>query len=826
MPRKIALLIGVSEYGNGIPPLSAPPNDVEAIRRVLEDPNLGGFDAVKPLINPDLEKMQIEIEWLFANRRRDDLLLLFFSGHGITDDDNHLYLTTRTTAINNFRATAVRASFVQGQFRESLARRQVIILDCCYSGAFANGWQAKSVSVDIVKKELGATGKAVLTSSTAIQTSFQQEESTISLYTQYLVEGIETGASDTDTNGEIYVRELHKYAKRKVQDVRPNQQPDIIILDGEGFDILLANAPKNPEVQYRQSVERYASDGQISTAGRLILQIKQQFFGIANDKAAEIENQVLEPFRQRLKNLEHYREAFKEAVKEGYPLSKTARNEFIDLQQAYGLRDENVAPIEEEIVRIYVPVPSEMPEEIPPKPVEPKRPKTPPPNIFKTSIAVVPLAILALVGYHVIPSRLPSEDIFQSQLFSQGEETFFPSKSDAKRKQGIDAFKKKDYINATKFWGDTIKENPNDPESKIYLNNARALSKGNPVTLAVVVPLNQPNIAEEILRGVAQAQDSFNDSRKEKDRLLQIAIANDNNDPNQAKQVAQKLSQYSSIIGVIGHYTSAASEAALHEYETGNLATISPSSTKTKLKSKVFFRTLPNDEKNGETLANHAITIKKYKRVVIFNNPQDPYSRSLTEGFQRVFTPPLGEVVKTVTINLTDPSLKITQGENQQVNAVVLFPNTQNIDIASALNIDKIGIKNLPLLGADALYDKRIFDAGNAVEGLVLAVPWFRDEPNSKKFADKAKDIWRGEVSWRTATSYDATQAFIKALSWPNNPSRQTVLENLKSPEFSQDENSGNPLKFMDGERQEQKPALVKVVRDSSGNLKFELVTK
>jgi len=153
-----------------------------------------------------------------------------------------------------------------------------------------------------------------------------------------------------------------------------------------------------------------------------------------------------------------------------------------------------------------------------------------------------------------------------------------------------------------------------------------------------------------------------------------------------------------------------------------------------------------------------------------------------------------------------------------------LFPDAHNIEIASALNIQRIGIKNLPLLGADALYDKNILNAGNAVEGLVLAVPWFRGEKYSKEFADKAKGIWRGEVSWRTATSYDATQAFIKALSSSDNPSRQTVLDNLKSPDFLQKETSGNPLKFIDGERQGQEPVLVKVVRDSSG-LKFVLVT-
>lgn len=810
MSKKIALLIGVSQYGEGIPPLSASPNDVEAMRRVLADPNLGGFDEVKPLINPDLTEMQMQIEWLFDNREKQDVLLLFFSGHGIINDHNRLYLTTRITTKNNFRATAVQASFVQEQSRDSRAKRQVMILDCCYSGAFADGWQTKSVGVDI-RQELGAEGRAVLTSSTATQTSFGGEE--LSLYTQHLVDGIRTGAADTDNNGEIQVWELHDYAKRKVQDVKPNQKPGIIS-DQEGFKILLARFPISPEAQYRQIVERYARNGKISTRGLLILPMKRQELGIADDKAAEIEKQVVEPFHQRLNNLGNYQEAFKEAVKESYPLTQIARDDLRYLQEKYGLRDENVAPIEQKIIATYLHLPKLR------YVLAWLRG-----NIFRTPIAVSLLAVSGFGGYywyHYVKPPHSSKDIFQSQLFSQGEETFFPSKSTPKRNEGIEAFKKKDYINATKFFEATIEDHPNDPESKIYLNNARALSKGNPVTLAVVVPLVRPNIAEEILRGVAQAQDSFNDSRKEKDRLLQIVIANDNNDPNQAKQVAQKLSQYSSIIGVIGHYTSAASEAALHEYETGNLATISPSSTKTDLKNKVFFRTLPNDKKNGETLANHAI--KKYKRVVIFNNPQDPYSSSLTQGFQRVFTSNSGEVVKTLTISLTVPLMKITQEEIQQLNAVVLFPNSQNIEIASALNIDKIGIKNLPLLGADALYDQNILKAGNAVEGLVLAVPWFRDEPNSKKFADKAKNIWRGEISWRTATSYDATQAFIKALSLSsNNPSRQTVLDNLKNRNFSQDETSGNPLTFMDGERQGQKPVLVQVVRDSSG-FKFELV--
>ena len=345
MSTKVALLIGVSKYGDGISPLSAAPNDVEAMQRVLADPKLGGFDEVKPLLDPDLIEMQLEIKWLFANREKEDLLLLFFSGHGITDDNNHLYLTTCITSKDNFDATAVPASFVQKQSLYSRAKRQVMILDCCYSGAFADGWQAKSAGVNI-KRELGAEGRVVLTSSTATQISFQQEGAALSLYTQYLVEGIETGGADIDGNGKIYVRELHDYAKKKVQNVKPNLKP-AIILDREGFNILLAKAQKNPELEYRQIVERYASNGKISKAGRLILQKSQQDLGITGEIAARIENEVLEPFhRQRLINLEAYREAFTEALEYQYPVVQISRDELKDLQKAYALKDEDVASIE------------------------------------------------------------------------------------------------------------------------------------------------------------------------------------------------------------------------------------------------------------------------------------------------------------------------------------------------------------------------------------------------------------------------------------------------------------------------------------------------
>lgn len=353
--KKIALLIGVSKYGEGIPSLSAPPNDVASLQKVLQNSKLGAFDEVTPLINPDLVLMKKSIQKLFKQAEKEDLIFLFFSGHGITDDDNHLYLTTCLTARDDFEATSVEASFIQKLSKKCYAKRQVIILDCCYSGAFANGWQTKSVGLDI-KKELGSEGRVVLTSSTATQVSHQHEDSSLSLYTQYLIEGIETGAADENGDGKIYAHELHKYAKLKVQAVKPKMKPDII-LDDEGYNILLSYAPREPETEYRQLVEKYVDNKQSKIVDREaeeILDAKREKLGISSEKAKEIVEGVLEPSRIRLENLKRYKERYTEKCKSNFPIDKQILNRLEEWRyEVLGLEKRDVYEIEEEVKKLF-----------------------------------------------------------------------------------------------------------------------------------------------------------------------------------------------------------------------------------------------------------------------------------------------------------------------------------------------------------------------------------------------------------------------------------------------------------------------------------------
>ncbi len=245
--KKLALLIGVSEYDYELNPLAGALKDVDAMQRVLQHPDMGDFspDNIKVLKNPQIPNMGMEIEKIFSNCQKNDLVLLYFSGHGIKDDNGNLFLASSQTCKHPngqlITSSTVAASFVHNIMDKSPSRRQVIILDCCFSGAFARGMTVKNDGDVDIKNQLGGEGRAVLTSSTSTQYSFEEQACNHSIYTRYLVEGIENGKADMDGDGVISVDELHEYNRTRMQEVAPLSKPEIYAFK-EGYKIQLAKA--------------------------------------------------------------------------------------------------------------------------------------------------------------------------------------------------------------------------------------------------------------------------------------------------------------------------------------------------------------------------------------------------------------------------------------------------------------------------------------------------------------------------------------------------------------------------------------------------------
>ena len=418
--------------------------------------------------------------------------------------------------------------------------------------------------------------------------------------------------------------------------------------------------------------------------------------------------------------------------------------------------------------------------------------------------------------------------VVDNSRISRGNSTFFPEINNIPRDKGIQAFKQGDYQLAANLFQQAVKANQNDPEVLIYYNNALARQQGSPFTFAVVVPLDNnttTDTAKEILRGVAQAQNQFNQNKGLNGRLVEIVIANDSN-KEKAKEVAQELIKDSSILGVVGHKSSDATQAALPEYAKAKLAVISPTSTSIFLNNPVFFRAVYSDESAGKKLAEYTYKGLKLKKAVIFANPTNTYSNSLREIFTNQFEKLGGEVVHKPLIDLTaatfDPEKEVAKSVyGDKAEAALLLPDTQSVEIAfkiakeitkrnETLKTQNPPRPELKMLGGDTLYQGAtlISDRKN-VEGLIIAVPWFRETPQAQLFAKKADKQWGGGISWRTATSFDATWMLIKALS--NNPSRSTVLGGLEKVSLLASETSGYPLKFTPEREREGESILLQV---------------
>lgn len=254
---KVALLIEGRDQEPNFNLEAGVASNVEVFKQVLQNPAVGDFTDVKVLNQPERLMIQQEIEAIFRDRQKNDLVLLYFFGCGIRDERGKLYLTTQATRKDTqgklVKSTAVPADFLQDVMDDSHSRQQVVILDCWVEGTPPSNYvkeqtqvasaqtQAQSIqqySIDI-KQQLGGPGRAILTAVTAIQNDFQQNWPLA--YTNYLIEGLETGAADLNHDGSVSLNELHQYVRRKLQNIIPSAQPEIYHTGTQ--QIVLAKAP-------------------------------------------------------------------------------------------------------------------------------------------------------------------------------------------------------------------------------------------------------------------------------------------------------------------------------------------------------------------------------------------------------------------------------------------------------------------------------------------------------------------------------------------------------------------------------------------------------
>ncbi|WP_406374503.1 SUMF1/EgtB/PvdO family nonheme iron enzyme [Streptomyces sp. NBC_00647] len=258
---RFALVIAADNFKDpGLRQLRGPQADVQALAEVLSSPEVGGFE-VRTIVNEPSHKVRRAVEEFYSARRRDDLLLFYFSGHGLKDFRGQLYFAMPDTERRFLQSTAVSAQFIGEMMNECVTRTQVVLLDCCHSGAFTRGMAAKADSAMHTAERLGGQGRVVLTASDAMQYAFEGDDLTGqgvgSVFTRVLVQGLKTGDADINQDGEVDIDELYSYIYDHVVSENRSQQPQKWALDVKGKVIVArySIAPPSLPVELQVALE-------------------------------------------------------------------------------------------------------------------------------------------------------------------------------------------------------------------------------------------------------------------------------------------------------------------------------------------------------------------------------------------------------------------------------------------------------------------------------------------------------------------------------------------------------------------------------------------
>ena len=411
---------------------------------------------------------------------------------------------------------------------------------------------------------------------------------------------------------------------------------------------------------------------------------------------------------------------------------------------------------------------------------------------------------------------------------SIGDRILVTAHSNAAKQSGIQAYAKGDYLTAEANFRASLNSDRNDPEAVIYLNNAIAAKTETSYRIGVSVPIGgNLGVAEEILRGVAQAQTEINSSGGINGKLLTVKIANDDNNPELAQEIADDFVRDRQVLAVVGHNDSNASIAAAPIYQEAGLIMMTPTSSAEELSTMgdYIFRSTPSTRDLAETLAQYAVKTVGKEKIAVCADSNAKASVSFKENFTwAVYN--YGGKVAPLDCDLSAanflPSAIPSQAVSQGADALLVAPSVRKVD--EAVEIVAANENRLALFGSHSMNSYKTLKEGQkAANSMVLSVPWYTPQSDNS-FVDNARELWKGGVNWRTAMAYDATKTLSKAMARNTNVERKALQQALAKPEFKA-QGASSEVSFLPSGDRNLRGTLVKIQPGKKSGTGYDFVS-
>jgi len=220
-----AVVVGISSY-NHMPTLRYTDDDAYRMYAFLKSPEGGALtdDQVSILIDEDAtrEKIINTMNETFGKAGENDLVLLYFSGHGLRGS----FLPIDFDGYNN----KLEHEEINKILETSPAKYKLCIADACHSGSLLamKGGETRNVLEDYYKTLAQAEpGTALIMSSKSDETSLESSGLRQGVFSHFLIRGLK-GEADADGNKIVTVQELFNFVDENVQAYTGDRQSPVI----------------------------------------------------------------------------------------------------------------------------------------------------------------------------------------------------------------------------------------------------------------------------------------------------------------------------------------------------------------------------------------------------------------------------------------------------------------------------------------------------------------------------------------------------------------------------------------------------------------------
>ena len=254
--QKYALIIGISRYKDrAIPSLEFADVDAKAIYEFLQQPTAGGFSPENMLLLANEHathgRIREALTNFIARATAQDLLLIFFAGHGAPDPfaGQNLYVIAHDTDVTDMPATALSMPALRAYLDQNVrSKRVVLLMDACHSAGLSTTG-TRDLRNNLANQYLERLlyqeeGRAIITSSDVNERSHESQRwgNGHGVFTYYVLEGLK-GPADTNRDRFVSVGELFRYVRQKVRiDTNLQQNPRMLTGDNENLALSVARS--------------------------------------------------------------------------------------------------------------------------------------------------------------------------------------------------------------------------------------------------------------------------------------------------------------------------------------------------------------------------------------------------------------------------------------------------------------------------------------------------------------------------------------------------------------------------------------------------------